>query len=299
MEFEVVAEGLGFPEGPIAMPDGSVIFVELFGGRLWRAWGNNKKEVISEVGAGPAGAAIGPDGAVYIANCGELDKVKFKNLPGPEYGGHIQRVDLATGRCERLYDTCNGNPLSAPDDLVFDASGNMWFTNIGRGLERSREVGGLCYCSPDGRMIVEAHYGGLSYNGIGLLPGEQSLVVADMLSARLLKFDLAGPGRLKAAAPGARSPAQLMATIPGDCEIDSLAVLASGAVVVGTLFEGGLTTVRENGNVEKINLPDNYVTNIAFGGSDMRTAFVTLSQSGRVVKMRWPEPGLKLNFADS
>jgi gluconolactonase len=296
MDFEVVAEGLGFPEGPIAMPDGSVIFVELFGGRLWRAWGNNKKEVISEVGAAPAGAAIGPDGAVYITNCGELDKEKFKNLPGPAYGGHIQRVDLATGRCERLYDSCNGNVLSAPDDLVFDATGNIWFTNIGRGFERSREYGGLYYCSPDGRMIVEAHYGGLSYNGIGLLPGEQSVVVADMITARLLKFDLDGPGKIKAAAPGSRTPAQLVATVPGDCELDSLAVLASGAVVIGTLFQGGLTTVRPNGDVEQLRIPDTYVTNIAFGGDDMQTAFVTLSQSGRVVKMRWPEPGLRLNF---
>ena len=54
---------------------------------------------------------------------------------------------------------------------------------------------------------------------------------------------------------------------------------------------------REFEHVEQLRLPDTYVTNIAFGGEDMRTAFVTLSQSGRVVKMRWPEPGLKLNFS--
>jgi gluconolactonase len=38
------------------------------------------------------------------------------------------------------------------------------------------------------------------------------------------------------------------------------------------------------------------VTNIAFGGADMRDAYITLSMAGKLVKTRWEEPGLKLSF---
>ena len=63
MSFDVLAEGLQFPEGPIAMADGSVILVEIARGTLSRVW-NGKVEVVCELGGGPNGAALGPDGAV-------------------------------------------------------------------------------------------------------------------------------------------------------------------------------------------------------------------------------------------
>ena len=59
---DVLAEGLKFPEGPIACADGSVILVEIAGGTLTRVW-NGKTEVIATPGGGPNGAAFGPDGA--------------------------------------------------------------------------------------------------------------------------------------------------------------------------------------------------------------------------------------------
>ena len=59
MSFDVLAEGLQFPEGPIAMPDGSVILVEIARGTLSRVW-NGKTEVICDLGGGPNGAAPGP-----------------------------------------------------------------------------------------------------------------------------------------------------------------------------------------------------------------------------------------------
>jgi gluconolactonase len=45
-----------------------------------------------------------------------------------------------------------------------------------------------------------------------------------------------------------------------------------------------------------VKMPDRYPTNICFGGADMRTAYITLSDTGQLGVMRWPEPGLKLNF---
>src|SRR5262249_58616276 len=47
MDVEIIAEGLQFPEGPIIMPDGSVILVEIRRGTLSRAW-NGKIEVIAD-----------------------------------------------------------------------------------------------------------------------------------------------------------------------------------------------------------------------------------------------------------
>ena len=57
-----IATGLAFPEGPIALADGSVIVVEIAGGRLTRVSPSGKKHIIAELGGGPNGAAIGPDG---------------------------------------------------------------------------------------------------------------------------------------------------------------------------------------------------------------------------------------------
>jgi hypothetical protein len=48
--------------------------------------------------------------------------------------------------------------------------------------------------------------------------------------------------------------------------------------------------------VREVKMPDVYPTNICFGGPDMRTAYITLSDTGRLGMMQWPEPGLKLNF---
>lgn len=114
---ECLAEGLGFPEGPVAMADGSVIVVEMFAQRISRCW-NGRRETVCETRGGPNGAAIGPDGALWVCNNGrDADHVLGE--------GWIERVDLATGRLERVYDACDGKPLHAPNDLVFDASGRL------------------------------------------------------------------------------------------------------------------------------------------------------------------------------
>src|ERR1700719_4367064 len=66
----VLATGLEFPEGPVVMPDGSVVLVEIRGQRLTRVWPDGRKEVVAQIPGGPNGAAIGPDGKCYICNNG-------------------------------------------------------------------------------------------------------------------------------------------------------------------------------------------------------------------------------------
>jgi gluconolactonase len=78
---------------------------------------------------------------------------------------------------------------------------------------------------------------------------------------------------------------------------DSLGVDGDGNVVVGTLVTGALTVVSPQGEVlDQVLLGDPMVTNVCFGGDGLRTAFATLSGTGRLVSFEWPRAGLKLNF---
>ena len=71
--FEVVATGLQFPEGPVAMADGSVLIVEIRRQTVSRVTPDGKVAVVAKTGGGPNGLAIGPDGAVYICNNGGFE----------------------------------------------------------------------------------------------------------------------------------------------------------------------------------------------------------------------------------
>ena len=281
MDYEILAEGLRFPEGPIAMEDGSVILVEIARGTLTRCW-KGRSEIIANIGGGPNGAAIGPDGAVYICNNGgtthvERNGIMIPTTTSPDYvTGRIERVNLSTGKVERVYDKVGDFQLRGPNDLVFDRAGNFWFTDYGKDQNRSRDKSGIYYASPNGSKIVEVAYGSSGYNGIGLSPDEKTLYAAETSVGRLWAIDIVAQGEIER---GRRwLPGRAIATMPGQPlrYFDSLAVTASGRACVAT--------------------PDRFTTNIAFGGKDMRDAFITFSATGKLAKARWSEPGLKLNF---
>jgi len=74
-------------------------------------------------------------------------------------------------------------------------------------------------------------------------------------------------------------------------------VQADGKVCVCTLLAGGISIIDAAGNTEFIEFADPMTTNLAFGGSDMRDVWVTLSGTSRIGRVRWPYPGLKAAFS--
>jgi len=301
MDFELVTEGLKFPEGPIAMADGSVVLVEIQRQTLTRVLPDGRQEVIAELGGGPNGAAVGPDGAVYVCNNGGFGWAEAGGLTLPhgvaaDYkSGSIQRVDLATGAVSTVYDSCDGRPLRGPNDIVFDRSGGFWFTDLGKSDGDTMHIGHLLYARPDGSMIRRAREGMVTPNGVGLSPDEKTVWVAETHTSRVWAFDIVGPGEISAPA-NLFSAGKVLGPLPGYQLLDSLAVEAGGKVCCATLVTGAVTAFDPDGGIEQHKFPDPMITNICFGGADMRDAWVTASGTGKLYKCRWPRPGLKLNF---
>ena len=302
-ELREVASGLAFPEGPIAMPDGSVVLVEMFGPRLTRVLPDGSKETIAEIPGGPNGAALGPDGTFYVCNNGgrftETD-MQGLTFPGPltkgnYIGGRIQTVDPSTGTVEDLYTECDGRPLLAPNDLVFDAHGGFYFTDHGLvdDEERVHHLSGVYYAKADGSAIKEVVFPTDDPNGIGLSPDGTKLYWAETWRGRILQRDIVAAGEL--AEPGLVDTSQCLYGFPGLQLLDSLAVDSAGNVCVATIVNGGVSVVSPDGElVDFVETGDLITTNVCFGGPDLTTAYITLSTTGRLVEMTWPRPGLAL-----
>jgi gluconolactonase len=299
-----VAEDLAFPEGPLELPDGDLAVVEIRSGVVTRIGRDGTKSVIAQTGGGPNGAALGPDGAIYVAQNGGFSwhqvtlagqPMMAPGLQPADYiGGQIQRVTL-DGEVTTIYRDCEGEPLKGPNDLVFDAEGNFYFTDHGKTRPRDRDRTGIFYASPDGKMIKEIIFPMEGPNGIGLSPDGKVLYVAETPTSRVWACQLLGPGLV-----GER---HVLATVPGAppanlAMLDSLCVDGDGNVIVATLFHGGVTSISADGQtIVHTPLPDAVVTNACFAGPDLRSLYVTLSGRGQLVAIDdWPTRGLRLNF---
>ncbi len=212
-EFRVVADGLKYPEGPVYRPDGSVLVVEIHEGTLTRVAPDGTTTTVATLGGGPNGAAVGPDGAIYVCNNGGMNWIELPatsttlplliptTQPTSYVTGSIQRVTGST--FTTLYSQCNGNRLCSPDDLVFDAKGGFWFTDWGKARTTDRDITAIYYAQPDGSKIVQAipptgyPPNRSAPNGIALSPDDKRLYVAETYARWIRCSDVAGPGVIR------------------------------------------------------------------------------------------------------
>jgi gluconolactonase len=208
----------------------------------------------------------------------------------------VQRVS-PTGSVEQLYTECEGRPLLRPNDIVFDAYGGFYFTDTGQADGRVADLGGLYYAKADGSSIVELvhnprpHVPLTQPNGVGLSPDGSVVYVSETGHARLISWDIFGPGQLADEKPR-------IAHGPFGAMFDSLAVDADGNVIVATLGLGALTVFAPDGTItDVVDIPtdDTHVTNICFGGPDLDVAYITSAGRGAVWELRDFRTGLRLN----
>ncbi len=311
LAFRDVTSGLRFPEGPIAQADGSVLLTEIERGTLSRVdTGTGEVAVVAETGGGPNGAAFGPDGKVYVTNNGgffewhDLDGMLLPGaVPAEHRHGSLQRVDLVTGAVDTVATECDGRPLVAPNDLVVDTDGGIWFTDHGVQDDPPGPRPCVGYATPDGSVVRGVVYGLHGTNGIGLSPAGDRLYVAETHHGRLWAFEITGAGEVVAGGrPDQPSHGGTLLFDAPDGELfDSLAVDGDGWVNVAALGSGGIRSVSPDGDrVEHHPTGDPITTNICFGGpadaDEAHLAYVTLSSSGRLAVAEWPRPGLRLAF---
>jgi gluconolactonase len=300
----VMASGLRFPEGPVALSDASILLVELHAGTVKRIGPDGSVADIARPGGGPNGAALGPDGALYVCNNGgylwsEGRRDARPARPVTYDGGRIERIDLRTGETRVLYRECAGRKLSAPNDLVFDRHGGFYFTDLGKAFPDHLVHGAVYYALPDGSGIREVAFPMSRPNGIGLSPDERILYVAEMVTGRLWAFDIVEPGALRCSqSHGAPHGGTFVCGVGGLQKFDSLALDGDGNICVATLISGAITVISPSGQVlRQMETGDPMTTNICFGGPDMRAAFITLAGRGELWQVQWPTPGLRLNFS--
>jgi gluconolactonase len=294
---EILARGLAFPEGIVALRDGGAMFVEIAAGTYSRLRpGAKAAETVATLGGGPNGSTIGPDGLVYIANDGGLTfrqiagRMVPTGVPADYRGGSIQALDPATGAVRTLYEGIGSERLKAPNDILCDAWGDLWFTDTGKTWARTRDNGGLYWAKRDGSEIREIAYPIQNPNGLALGPDRRTLYVALSDRREVSAYAITGRGML---AGGATPTSKIVATVGGVLFFDNLAVEANGNLVVACVLSGELLSLTPDGReLARIKIAEGSPTALAFGGPELRSLYMTLSNSGIVARMAWPRPGL-------
>jgi gluconolactonase len=288
---EVFASGFRFPEGPVVDDAGGLYIVELGGARVSRITSDGTWSVFADVGGSPNGAALGPNGTLYVCNNGGRHPPARST---DEAAGHgdatpcVQRVD-SDGTVATVLDAVGGTGLNAPNDLCLDEAGNLYFSDpIWEGTPDDpvprAPLGYLAAGGSSHRIATELHFP----NGVAFAPGGATLVVSESATGDLWAFDVEAPGQL--------GEPRKYATCGTGSLPDGFAFDESGQLLVAGHGTNAVHVFAPDGEeLQRIDLgADAMPSNLAFGGDDRRQVYVTAANSGEVLTFSWPTPGLPL-----
>jgi gluconolactonase len=255
MKTTLLASGLGFPEGPVVLADGRIVFCDGNTGELLAyAAGQDDTthvSVYARTGGSPWGTVLGGDGAIYVTQGG--------NVPGSgdtSAVSGIQRV-LPDGTVELLFSEMAGYRLYGPNDLTFGPDGRLWFTESGSEQDFRFDVrspGRLFAVGPSyaGEMLLELP--GVYPNGIAF-DAQQRLYWTESMAHRVQRLEDGQP--------------VTFCQLPDTHVPDGMAFAADGRLFVATTTSQAVTVISPDGAVLGDIYLGEHATNCAFAGSDL------------------------------
>jgi len=265
-ELELVAEGIGFTEGPVWTQDGRLIVVSLSRGLLYEVDERTGAVPFVETGGNPNGVAQAADGTLWIAQGGTHTRTSSDRPVAPG-------IQALFGAGPVLDVVTSGT--RAPNDCAVAPDGTVWFTDpVGPAFEPVGPGGRLCVLDPSSATVTVAA-GGLRFpNGLAFGVDPSWLYLAETGRARILRFEVAG---------SAVSNPVVWADLDG-AHPDGLARDCEGRLYVAAPQRDAVIVLDASGrSVGSLALPPgSFPTNLCFGGADGTRLYVTCARGGRV-----------------
>jgi gluconolactonase len=179
---EIVAEGLGHPEGPDALPDGRIVFANTYASEVGAWEPGVGKTTYAHTGGGPNACMLGSDGFVYLTQCPTVGAWVAPETRPPS----IQRA-APDGTVEIVATEADGMKLNAPNDLTFGSDGRLYFTDSGDWDPVAKpDPGYICVIESDGSCRVLEELEPVYPNGIVAEP-DGSIVWVESYTRRVVR----------------------------------------------------------------------------------------------------------------
>lgn len=254
-EAELLAEGLGWAEGPAVLSDGRVCFVETYRSQV-SVWERGKGvSRYSYTAGGPNSCVVGTAGAMYVCqNGGTTGPWRADEMVTPS----IQVIEKEGSKAQIICSEIEGIKFNGPNDLVFGKNGKLYFTDPGTYRPNDPQPSYLFELSPDGSGRLMAELSPPTFpNGIAI-EADGSVVWAESYTGMVRRLN----------------PETMQITnickLPGENPVaDGLAVAADGRLFVTTVNGGGIDVVNRDGSYDQFIKLGVIPTNCVFSGVDL------------------------------
>jgi gluconolactonase len=259
-----------FLEGPVFDDNGNLYVTDIPWGRIFRIDPQGQWSLVAEYDGEPNGMKFRAPGKLLIT----------------DYKNGLMELDVVTGRVSGFLERRNSERFKGVNDLVFDAEGNLYFTDQGQSGMHD-PTGRLYRLRPNGQLDLLIQ-NVPSPNGVALSPDGHVLFLAVTRGNCVWRVPLLPDGSV--------SKVGQFFTSYGPSGPDGLAVDEQGRLLVANPGLGYVWILNRFAEPEIVltRVRGASLTNLAFGGADRKTLYVTDSTHGLVLKTQMDVAGLKL-----